>query len=161
MPQLLFLIVAAFLLTNKVYSPQYVLWLVFLFPLARPRWRDYLVWTIFETLYFVAVWWYLEGLQRPDLLIPTGRTRSPPCSDGRADQSAASSSATSATRHATPYASTGRTTPLAVSSRTADLTRTSWSRIPLSPLDPDWDVAAEVAPAEGPARAGPRRTSWS
>ena len=39
--QLAFLTVAAFLLVNKVYSPQYVLWLVFLFPLARPRWRDF------------------------------------------------------------------------------------------------------------------------
>ena len=46
--QLLFLVVAAFLVTNKVYSPQYVLWLVFLFPLARPRWRDYLWWLLFE-----------------------------------------------------------------------------------------------------------------
>ena len=71
LPQLAFLTVAAFLLVNKVYSPQYVLWLVFLFPLARPRWRDFIVWTTFETLYFIAIWWHLEGLQRPDLLIPT------------------------------------------------------------------------------------------
>jgi uncharacterized membrane protein len=70
LPQLAFLTVAAFLLVNKVYSPQYVLWLVFLFPLARPRWRDFIVWTTFETLYFIAIWWHLEGMQRPDLLIP-------------------------------------------------------------------------------------------
>ncbi|HYN75703.1 MAG TPA: glycosyltransferase 87 family protein [Candidatus Limnocylindria bacterium] len=68
--QLLFLVVAAFVLTNKVYSPQYVLWLVFLFPLARPRWRAYLVWLAFETVYFVAVWWYLQGLTNPGLEIP-------------------------------------------------------------------------------------------
>jgi uncharacterized membrane protein len=68
--QLLFLVVAAFLLTNKVYSPQYVLWLVFLFPLARPRWRDYLFWLFFEVVYFVAVWWYLQGLTNPDLGLP-------------------------------------------------------------------------------------------
>ncbi len=68
--QLAFLVVAAFVLTNKVYSPQYVLWLVFLFPLARPRWRDYLIWLGFEVLYFVAVWWHLEGLSNPDLGIP-------------------------------------------------------------------------------------------
>ncbi|NEE19225.1 hypothetical protein G3M58_73760, partial [Streptomyces sp. SID7499] len=38
--QLAFLVVAAFILTNKVYSPQYVLWLIPLAVLARPRWRD-------------------------------------------------------------------------------------------------------------------------
>ena len=37
LPQLAFLVVAAFLLTNKVYSPQYVLWLLPLAVLARPR----------------------------------------------------------------------------------------------------------------------------
>ena len=68
--QLLFLVVAAFVLTNKVYSPQYVLWLVFLFPLARPRWRDYLAWLLFEAIYFVAVWWHLQGLTNPDLELP-------------------------------------------------------------------------------------------
>ena len=69
--QLLFLVVAAFVLTNKVYSPQYVLWLVFLFPLARPRWRDYLVWLLFEVVYFVAVWWHLQGLTHPELELPS------------------------------------------------------------------------------------------
>jgi uncharacterized membrane protein len=71
LPQLAFLTVAAFLLVNKVYSPQYVLWLVFLFPLARPRWRDFVVWTTFETLYFIAIWWHLEGIEKPELAIPT------------------------------------------------------------------------------------------
>jgi uncharacterized membrane protein len=71
LPQLAFLTVAAFLLVNKVYSPQYVLWLVFLFPLARPRWRDFVVWTSFETLYFIAIWWHLEGIEHPELAIPT------------------------------------------------------------------------------------------
>ena len=40
--QLAFLIVAAFILTNKVYSPQFVIWLIPLLALARPRWRDFL-----------------------------------------------------------------------------------------------------------------------
>lgn len=57
--QLAFLVVAAFVLTNKVYSPQYVLWLVPLAALARPRWRDFLVWQACEVTYFVGVWMYL------------------------------------------------------------------------------------------------------
>ncbi len=59
--QLGFLVVAAFLLVNKVYSPQYVLWLLPLAVLARPRWRDLLVWQAGELVYFLAVWTYLGG----------------------------------------------------------------------------------------------------
>ena len=59
--QLAFLVVAAFCLTNKVYSPQYVLWLVPLAALARPRWRDFLVWQAGEIVYFVAIWLFLLG----------------------------------------------------------------------------------------------------
>ena len=59
--QLGFLVVAGFLLVNKVYSPQYVLWLLPLAVIARPRWRDQLVWQGGEVLYYVMVWWYLGG----------------------------------------------------------------------------------------------------
>lgn len=57
--QLAFLAVAAFVLVNKVWSPQYALWLLPLAVLARPRWRDILIWQAVEVVYFVAVWWYL------------------------------------------------------------------------------------------------------
>lgn len=57
--QLAFLIVAAFILTNKVYSPQFVLWLIPLVALARPRWRDFLIWQAVEGLHWAAVWMYL------------------------------------------------------------------------------------------------------
>ncbi|MEU3981542.1 glycosyltransferase 87 family protein [Streptomyces sp. NPDC026672] len=57
--QLAFLIVAAFILTNKVYSPQYVLWLVPLAVLARPKWRDFLIWQACEVAYYLGIWMYL------------------------------------------------------------------------------------------------------
>ncbi|GHI06443.1 hypothetical protein AQI88_19035 [Streptomyces cellostaticus] len=57
--QLAFLMVAAFILTNKVYSPQYVLWLVPLAVLARPKWRDFLIWQACEVAYFLGIWMYL------------------------------------------------------------------------------------------------------
>jgi uncharacterized membrane protein len=60
--QLAFLAVVAFLLVNKVWSPQYALWLLPLAALARPRWRDLLIWQAGEMLYFVAVWWHLASL---------------------------------------------------------------------------------------------------
>ncbi|HEU4676778.1 MAG TPA: glycosyltransferase 87 family protein [Motilibacteraceae bacterium] len=58
---LAFLVVAAFLLTNKVYSPQYALWLVPLLALARPRWRDVLIWQACEAVHWVAIWLYIAG----------------------------------------------------------------------------------------------------
>ena len=58
---MLFLVVAAFAVTNKVYSPQFVIWLVPLAALARPKWRDFLIWQAAEITYFIAIWWYLAG----------------------------------------------------------------------------------------------------
>jgi uncharacterized membrane protein len=59
--QLAFLVMAAFLLVNKVYSPQYVLWLLPLAALARPRWRDMVIWQACELFYFFAVWMHLAN----------------------------------------------------------------------------------------------------
>ncbi len=63
---LAFLTVGAFVLTNKVYSPQYVLWVLPLAVLARPRWRDLLIWQAAEAVYFVAIWWFLVGFGTQD-----------------------------------------------------------------------------------------------
>lgn len=72
--QLCFLVLAAFLLTNKVWSPQYVLWLLPLLVLARPRFLSWLVWQIAEIGYFIAVWPYLMGVlaDQPELGIGQG-----------------------------------------------------------------------------------------
>jgi uncharacterized membrane protein len=48
------LTVAAFLLTSKVWSQQFVLWLLPLAVLARPRWGAFLAWQIAEVGYFFA-----------------------------------------------------------------------------------------------------------
>jgi uncharacterized membrane protein len=52
--QLAFLIVAAFLIFSKVWSQQYVLWLLPLAVLARPRWGAFVAWQLAEVCYFFA-----------------------------------------------------------------------------------------------------------
>ena len=59
LPQLFFLTIAAFLLVNKVWSPQYVIWLAPLVVLARPRLVSYLLWQVGEIAYFYGIWAYL------------------------------------------------------------------------------------------------------
>ena len=63
--QVVFLVACAFIVFNKVYSPQYVLWLIPLAVLARPRWRDFLIWQVCEVLYYGAIWMYLVTLNTP------------------------------------------------------------------------------------------------
>ncbi|MEU6968044.1 glycosyltransferase 87 family protein [Kitasatospora aureofaciens] len=63
--QLAFLVVALFVLVNKVYSPQYALWLLPLAALARPRWRDILIWQACEVLYTLGIWSHLGFVTGP------------------------------------------------------------------------------------------------
>ena len=85
LPQLLFLTLVAFLLTNKVFSPQYAIWLLPLAVLARPRWKPFLVWQAAEALvlftrfyYFlsldgsghgIGIWWFLTAVIVRDLVL--------------------------------------------------------------------------------------------
>jgi len=57
--QVFFLVLAVFLLSNKVWSPQYVVWLAPLVVLARPRFGGYALWQLAEVGYFFAIWAYL------------------------------------------------------------------------------------------------------
>jgi uncharacterized membrane protein len=59
--QLLFLVVAAFLLTNKVWSPQFSLWLVPLAVLALPHRRVLLAWMTIDALVWVPRMYFLYG----------------------------------------------------------------------------------------------------
>lgn len=60
--QLCFLVVALFLLTSKVWSQQFVLWLIPLAVMARPRWGAFLVWQAAELLYFFGFYAHLLNL---------------------------------------------------------------------------------------------------
>lgn len=65
LPQLLFLMTAGFLLVNKVNSPQYVLWLLPLAVLARPRWKPFLVWQAAEVLVLWSRFYFFVGNDKP------------------------------------------------------------------------------------------------
>ncbi|MFC5996090.1 glycosyltransferase family 87 protein [Pseudonocardia hispaniensis] len=72
---LAFLVVAVFLLVNKVWSPQYSLWLVPLAVLALPHWRLLLGWMLVDALVWVPrMYYYLtpenKGLP-PDWFLAT------------------------------------------------------------------------------------------
>jgi uncharacterized membrane protein len=75
--QLCFLLIAAFLVTNKVWSPQYSLWLVPLAVLAVPRWRAVITWMVLDALvWFPRMAYYLEttlaSQHMPDRGLPQG-----------------------------------------------------------------------------------------
>ncbi len=65
--QLAFLVVAAFLLVNKVWSPQFSLWLVPLAVLALPHRRVLLAWMTVDALVWVPRMLYLYGEQNKGL----------------------------------------------------------------------------------------------
>ena len=65
--QLVFLVVASFLLVNKVWSPQFSLWLVPLTVLALPHRRILLVWMTIDALVWVPRMLYLYGEQNKGL----------------------------------------------------------------------------------------------
>ena len=60
--QLAFLVLAAFVLANKVYSPQFVLWLVPLVVLVRPRAGEFVLWQLVEVFHWAAVFVWLGRL---------------------------------------------------------------------------------------------------
>lgn len=60
--ELVFLIIAAFLLFNKVWSPQYSLWLVIPAVLALPRWRLLLTWMSIDMLVWPVLMWHMHGV---------------------------------------------------------------------------------------------------
>jgi uncharacterized membrane protein len=62
LPQLLFLLVAGFLLVNKVNSPQYTVWLIPLAALARPRWGAFLAWQFAELLVLFTRFYYFVNV---------------------------------------------------------------------------------------------------
>lgn len=61
LPQLVLLLLIGALVVWPVYSPQYVLWLLPFAVLARPRWRDLLIWQAGEVAYNLSIWWTLSG----------------------------------------------------------------------------------------------------
>jgi uncharacterized membrane protein len=63
--QVLFLLVAGFLLVNKVDSPQYTLWLIPLAVLARPRWGAFLAWQCAELVVLFTRFYYFVNVGDP------------------------------------------------------------------------------------------------
>ncbi|GAB3696238.1 glycosyltransferase family 87 protein [Corynebacterium nasicanis] len=68
--ELIFLIVVAFLVFNKVWSPQYSLWLLIPAVLALPRWRLLLSWMVVDALVWPLLMWHMLGSN--EMGIPSG-----------------------------------------------------------------------------------------
>ena len=72
LPQVMFVLLALFLVFGKVFSPQDALWLTPLAVLARPRWRAFLVWQSAEVVLAVNRMLLLGGLENFDKGLPRG-----------------------------------------------------------------------------------------
>jgi uncharacterized membrane protein len=73
LPQVCFLLLASFLMLNKVWSPQYVIWLVPFAVLARPRLWQYILWQLTEVAYFFGIWFYFSYMYNaPGTEVSTG-----------------------------------------------------------------------------------------
>lgn len=59
--ELIVLILAAFLIFNKVWSPQYSLWLLIPAAFALPRWRLLFAWGVTEILVWRILLWFFLG----------------------------------------------------------------------------------------------------
>ncbi|MDO5033155.1 glycosyltransferase family 87 protein [Corynebacterium sp.] len=59
--EMIYLIVMAFLLINKVWSPQYSLWLLVPAVLALPRWRLIMGWALADALVWPLLMWHMLG----------------------------------------------------------------------------------------------------
>lgn len=70
--QVAFLVIALFLVVNKVYSPQYALWMLPLLALARPTWREWAIFNGAELVYYFAIWGHLAGTLHPGDGSPDG-----------------------------------------------------------------------------------------
>ncbi|MFV0533357.1 MAG: glycosyltransferase family 87 protein [Cumulibacter sp.] len=72
--QLVFLIVAAFLLTNKVWSAQYSIWLLPLIALALPRWRLIIGWQLAEAMVWICtmLWFHQRDIYYANQARPEG-----------------------------------------------------------------------------------------
>ena len=68
--QVAFVVLAVVVLTGKSWPVQASLWLLPLAALARPRWRDQLVWFGCEAAYFLGVWLYIGGQTNTDRGLP-------------------------------------------------------------------------------------------
>ncbi|HVE98902.1 MAG TPA: glycosyltransferase 87 family protein [Mycobacteriales bacterium] len=68
--QVLFLTLAAFLLTNKVNSPQYTIWLIPLAVMARPRWGAFLTWQVLELAVMFTRFYMFVQFSKPDRGLP-------------------------------------------------------------------------------------------
>jgi uncharacterized membrane protein len=70
--QVAFLLVAGFIMLNKVDSPQYALWLLPLAVLARPRWTEILIWQLTEVVLGAANLYTLIAQDHSDQGLPMG-----------------------------------------------------------------------------------------